>query len=238
MCGCDCSPIRCPAAPGTDWSAYTWRWMNESSDAFPFDRTTSMGGPSNTYRFTRQIIENDRSMVHTGECACLWITPIAELLTNTETRVTWNSPVIGALQRSGQSWQLSISRWIWSETWWGLATTIDWRFDEALLNQGCENDWFGGSSAWTPFGWRGYGWGYGWGYGYGWGSYYSNFSTTAIYRLRDAPTLYADGRLNVFERYAFHKGLEDAADDRNWDDGRYWPSLVGISRIPRTGVLS
>ena len=65
MCCGDCSPIRCPAVPDTDWSAFTWRWQNAAYEPFPVQSDFGSGGPeAEEVEFTRQIQSVDRSMIH------------------------------------------------------------------------------------------------------------------------------------------------------------------------------
>jgi len=108
MCCGDCSPIRCPAVPDTDWSAFTWRWQNAAAEPFPFNQSLDLGGPSvEDVEFTRQIQSVDRSMIHPGECPCLWLMNVTDVLTNVNNGGIYQSPAIGALQRElgrGAGW--------------------------------------------------------------------------------------------------------------------------------------
>lgn len=235
MCCGDCSPIRCPAVPDTDWSAFTWRWRNEQAEAFPFQQDLELGGPSaETVDFTRQIQTVDRSMIHPGECPCLWLVNVTDVLTNVNNGGVFQSPAIGALQRVGQSWQLTIARWQWGSLspWWLDESYLAWNFDEVFAGD-CSYRW-GGYAGWTPYGWNGYGWGYGWGYGAGWGYYGYNYGFRAYYTL-SSPKLLSDGSDNVFVASSFETS---AAAPSNWNDPRYWPATITLSRIPKTGVLS
>ncbi len=233
MCCGGCSPIRCAAVPDTDWSSFTWRWRNDAAEPFPFNQSLDLGGPSlEDVDFTRQIQSIDRSMIHPGECPCLWLMNVTDVLTNVNNGGVYQSPAIGALQRIGQTWQLTISRWHWASAspWWLDENYLAWNFDEVYAGD-CSYRW-GGYAGWSPYGWGGYGWAYGW--GYGWGVYGYNYGFRAYYVL-DAPKLLSDGSDNVFGLSSFETS---AAAPTNWNDPRYWPATITLSRIPKTGVLS
>lgn len=235
MCRGDCRVIRCPAVPDTDWSAFTWRWRSPAAAAFPFNITIDNGTPEpDEYSFSRQVQAVDRSMIHPGECACLWLVPIQDLLVNLGNSQQYPSPCIGSLQRIGQTWQLTIARWYWSTAsdWWFDDKYLDWRLDEEFAND-CSYRW-GGYAGWTPYGWWGYGWAYGW--GYGWGFYGGNYSQRASYLLNGSK-LFSDGSDNVFSLNDFGSDTEDTNPD-DWDDPQYWPSTVTLSRIGKTGGLA
>lgn len=224
MCGC--GPIRCPAAPDTDWSSYTWRWQHAAADAFPYTGGT-VGAP---IIFTRQLQATDRQMWHPGVCKCLWIVPLSDVLV--QSGQSYQSPAFGVLQRSGQSWLLSIARWFWgnSSAYWADNAWRSWNVDEAFAGE-C-GFFTGGYAGWTPFGWNGYGWAYGW--GWGWGYYAGSYATVATYQLTGAKLL-SDGSANSFilVDFAQHASGEDPPD--NWNVSRYWPPTVILSRMPKTG---
>lgn len=229
MCCGDCHPIRCPAVPDTDWSAFTWRWRNLQVDAFPYTGGAS-GGPID---FLRQILINDRSMIHPGVCSCLWLVPLHDALIELPQGAVYQAACIGVLQRSGQSWSLTINRWFWglSAGIWASGEWQDW--DYAAETDEC--GYFGGGKAgWTPYGWNGWGWAYGW--GYGWGYWSGSYSTVAQYAI-NGPLL-TNGADNVFSLVSFRSNAvlgEEAPE--NWNLPRFWPVTVILNRIPKTGGL-
>lgn len=231
MCCGGCSPIRCPAAPDTDWSSFTWRWQSPAAEAFPFSTTLDIAGDPVDH--SRQFQATDRSMIHPGECPCLWIVPVADELTNLDNNGRWQVPAIGSLQRVGQYWQLALVRWhyVSGSPWWIDAHYQDWRWEENFAGD-CSYR-FGGYAGWSPYGWFGYGWAYGW--AYGWGYWGSSYSMRAFYILQGSKLL-SDGSDNVFVLNGFEVDVEDP--DNNWNSQQYWPATVTLSRIPKTGVLS
>ncbi len=231
MCCGDCSPIRCPAVPDTDWSAFTWRWRNQQAEAFPY----TGGVPGGPIDFYRQIMANDRGMIHPGVCPCLWLVPIDDQLLELPLPGTvYQSPCIGVLQRVGQGWSLTINRWFWGTTseFWTNGYWQNWNFESAYAG---DCGYFGGGSAgWTPYGWNGLGWAYGW--GYGWGYWGGSYSTLCGYTL--SGKLLTDGSDNVFTQSEFKSNVVDEDSPENWNLPKYWPATVTLSRIPKTGVLS
>ena len=233
MCCGDCSPIRCPAVPDTDWSSFTWRWQSPAAAAFPFNVALQTGGPELVnVSHTRQFRATDRSMIHPGECPCLWLVPVSDLLTNLDNNGTWDAPAIASLQRHGQSWVLAIVRWHWASEsiWWSEEHFADWYWDEAFAGD-CSYRW-GGYAGYSPYGWNGYGWAYGW--GYGWGYWGSQYSLRAFYELDGK--LLSDGSENVFTLRDF--GVDNVDPETGWNNPAYWPATVTLSRIPKTGVLA
>jgi hypothetical protein len=233
MCRGACTVIRCPAVPRTDWGAFTWRWQSPAAEPFPFDVTYESGGPeAEVVSHTRQFQATDRSMIHPGECPCLWLVPVADLLTNVVNGGEWQSPAIASLQRSGQSWILAIVRWHFASgsPWWLENYYQDWQWEENFAGD-CSYR-FGGYAGWSPYGWGGYGWAYGW--GYGWGYWGSNYGIRAFYTLNGK--LKDDGSDNVFTLNSFETDAEDP--DNGWNNDQYWPPTVTLSRIGKTGALA
>lgn len=231
MCCGDCQPIRCSAVPNTDWSGYTWLWESPEAAAFHFDATYNNGGPEpETFEYSRKIESVNRDMVHPGECPCLWLVPIRETLRNLFNGGQWQAPCIGSLQRVGQGWALTISRWHWAtgSAWWIDNRFADWNFDDAFSGD-CSYRW-GGYAGWTPFGYWGYGWAYGW--GYGWGAYEGNYAFRASYLLEGSKLL-TDGTVNKFVLNGFSNSGDSAPED--WANPIYWPAFVNLTTIPKDG---
>lgn len=160
-----CKSKRCAGCPGTDWTAFSWRWRSPASLA---DYTAGT--------IARRFTDNDRVMVTPG-CSCLWIVGAGDTGKDTSGNLNPSAaylPIasIGALNYrqtgSGLEWKVTIRRWLTDFLWDPLDPRFGygWGWIDTFGADCTPANVWGGNSG---YGWNGLGWGWGWGYGYGWG---------------------------------------------------------------------
>lgn len=224
MCGCNssCDVIRCRGCPGSDWSAYTWRWVAPGSD------TVQSVGET----LERQFQAVDRSMFYPGVCGCLWLVGSNDqgraVAAGTENPIGEWFPIasIGALQYGrgefSAAWTLSIVRWGtilgWNDSDERYGT--GWGWDEDNFGSDCVGGayGYGGWGGYGGFGWNGLGWGYGLNWNYGlYGS-----AESASYEL--SGTFDCIGGANRFNL---------VTEESETFDPDNWPAYVDVSRVSR-----